>query len=162
MSPNPDEKPEDLDSQITGKRQQIAVLQRELRELEKRQRALKRQPAVEVPLPASTLVNQPVEESNSNSSASSRLLLTGIAFLLAGLGQWALHVPLRIGSWAINGWIFYAASLIFFLIAFHRIRLGHFSQRDLDNRSNDDFHPSPIFWVLLILSILVLWGSLIL
>src|SRR5919197_1336059 len=121
-SPEPSDELENLDSQITSKRKQIAALQSELAQLEQRQRELNRRQQARGLIPPSLPADAEIKEQDSLPSVWRRLFLATIAFLLAGLGQRALHLPLHIGGRDISGWVLYGIAAILFVIAFGRVR----------------------------------------
>ena len=155
--------PEDLDSQITGKRQQIAALRREVAELEQRRRDIKRRRALQVPALPSVSASEQTKGQTTAPSIGIRLVLAGLAFILAGLGQHALHVPLQIGGWVINGWILYGSAAVLFILAFGRTTSAHFAREHLNDPPHEiSISPTRTFWVFLILALLAMSGSLIL
>lgn len=161
--PEQTNEPEDLDAQISSKRQQIAALRRELAELEQRQHDRKRRRAIQVPALPSATADEQIKEPDSAFPIRIWLSLAGFAFTLAALGQRALHVSLQIGGWVVNGWILYGGAALLFVIAFGRIPLAHLAQGFLDDLPEDIFRPSSrIFRVFLILAILSMVVSLIL
>jgi 4-amino-4-deoxy-L-arabinose transferase-like glycosyltransferase len=156
-------KSEDLDSLITDKRQQIAALRRELAELEQRQREIKRRRALQVPARPAASAGEQTKEQASASSTGIMLLLAGFAFLLAGLGQRALHNPVQIGGGTVNGWALYGSAAVLFIIAFGRTAPAQFARahwHDLPNGVSLSLPRS--FWLFLILAILTMVVSLVL
>jgi 4-amino-4-deoxy-L-arabinose transferase-like glycosyltransferase len=143
-------------------RQQIASLQGELAQLEARQRDIKRRKALQASIFPFAPVNVQAKLKSSVPSIDAKLLLASLAFILGGLGQYLLHVPLKIGGWGINGWILYGAAAVLFLLAFRRIRAGQFALGLLADTPTDSSPSSRIFWVWIAFAVLAMAGSIVL
>src|SRR5215216_7430402 len=93
-----------------------------------------------------------------------RLLLAMLAFVLAGIGQSLLSGPLKMQNSLIYGGIAYAIAAVLFIVAFRRVAVAQFALGRLSGTTDTAItrRLSRLRWVLLILAVVAMVGSLVL